>query len=679
MKSKKIIILLVLASVLVFETKINAQQDIESPLLVFNRGQLWQSIYLGKVGPSTYNNWRRLGIGLDWPGFDASWIKEDLGGAPSYLVAGGFWIGCKKTVDSVLAVEDWSIYAGTIGVEVSSKYIVKKHKKTINHGMVNIKNGGDEIIETVWEYNPLYQSQYDIESQLPLRVTRTSHQWNGSKRDENYIIHKYVFKNISNEIKANYPQRKVVDTLYDFYAMLNYGMHTNSRSWSVLFPTYSAGARNTWLFYDPSKKMIWGRAGDFLDTPENDGEYGYSATQGKIVDGKPTGEWLSPGFVGFRLLYSSPNNNGQVSFVNGYGWSAGDNLQDLIGPMTGRGTAEARYGVLQNVSQANNFINNPGDQTFMRRSRMWSLMSVGPWTIAPGDSIEIVYSEMVDGADYKYALEDKISIISAGYSIFDATAVKSKVTYDNNYNHPDPPVAPEFSVDYYRESQLVANVIEWGTETENIPDPDDGEVDLANYTLYRSSYLPIGPWESIAKIQKGDAAFYNSSKGKYIYVDSTVTVGASYYYALTASDTGRSSWNINPAIIFPETRTTKVPPLESSIFANRMSTPFTATLSPVNNVDNVLVVPNPYVIGEGYSLPGESDKIQFVNIPNPCTIRIYTLRGDLVKTIKVEEGDGAIADWDQVTDFGQFVESGIYLFHVDSPVGSKVGKFAIVR
>ena len=55
------------------------------------------------------------------------------------------------------------------------------------------------------------------------------------------------------------------------------------------------------------------------------------------------------------------------------------------------------------------------------------------------------------------------------------------------------------------------------------------------------------------------------------------------------------------------------------------------------------------------------------------------MRGDLVKTIKVEEGDGAIADWDQVTDFGQFVESGIYLFHVDSPVGSKVGKFAIVR
>ncbi len=675
----KLFIKLTLVIYLIISVKIFSQQDIESPLLVFNRGQLWQSVYLGKVGPSTYNNWRRLGIGLDWPGFDPSLVKEDLGGAPSYLVAGGFWIGCKKSADSVLAVEDWSIYAGSIGVEVSSKYIVKKHKKIINHGMTKIKNGGDEIIETVWEYNPQYQSQYDLERQLPLRVTRTSHQWNGSKREENYIIHKYVFKNISNEIKANYPNRKVVDTLFNFIAMLNYGMHANSRSWSVLFPTYSAGARNTWFFYDPSKKMIWGRAGDFLDTPANDGEYGWSATQGQIINGKPTGEWLAPGFVGFRLLYSSPNNSNQASFVKGYGWSAGDNLQDLSGPMTGKGTAEARYSVLENVSLANNFVNSPSDQTFMRRSRMWSLMSFGDWNIVPGDSIVIVYSEMVDGADYKFALQNNIANISAGYTIFDATAVKSKTTFDDNFNHPDPPVAPEFAVDYYREKQVVANVITWGNETESMPDPDDGTYDLEFYNLYKSNYLPIGPWELIAKIRKGDVNFFNSATGKYVYVDSAVTVGAGYYYALTVSDTGKPFWNINPARVFPETKSVKVPPLESSIFANRMVTPFTATLSPVNNVNNVLVVPNPYVIGEGYSLPGEGDKIQFVNIPNPCTIRIYTLRGDLVKTIKVEEGQGAIASWDQVTDFGQFVESGIYLFHVDSPVGTKVGKFAIVR
>jgi hypothetical protein len=49
------------------------------------------------------------------------------------------------------------------------------------------------------------------------------------------------------------------------------------------------------------------------------------------------------------------------------------------------------------------------------------------------------------------------------------------------------------------------------------------------------------------------------------------------------------------------------------------------------------------------------------------------------KKIDVEEGEGAIASWDQVTDFGQFIESGIYVFHVESNGKEKIGKFAVVR
>jgi hypothetical protein len=167
---------------------------------------------------------------------------------------------------------------------------------------------------------------------------------------------------------------------------------------------------------------------------------------------------------------------------------------------------------------------------------------------------------------------------------------------------------------------------------------------------------------------------------EYTFLDTTVTIGAQYYYAVTAFDTGRTSWNINPSARFRETgNSNAVPPLESSIFANRMTNSFTATVAPVENLDEVLVVPNPFVIGEGFSLPGEDDNIQFVNIPNPCTIRIYTVRGDLVKTINVESGQGAIAEWDQVTDFGQFVVSGIYIYHIESDFGTKIGKLAIVR
>jgi len=288
------------------------------------------------------------------------------------------------------------------------------------------------------------------------------------------------------------------------------------------------------------------------------------------------------------------------------------------------------------------------------------MMKIGPFDILPGDSIKIVFAEIVDGVDYDKAINPKKysanSINTESRDKFFATADRAQNTYNNHYNHTDPPAAPEFEVDYNRVSGDVANVLTWGTDAELIPDPDKGTVDLKSYIIYRSSYLPIGPWTAIDTILVGDNNYFDGIS--YRFIDKSVDIGQAYYYAITGIDSDN---------------------LESSLFANRLNNPFIATLPPKDNLDEILVVPNPFVIGKGFSQPGVKDKIQFVNIPNPCTIRIYTVRGDLVKTIRVDEGEGAIVSWDQVTDFGQFVESGIYLFHVESKGKTKIGKFAIVR
>ncbi|MBM4162084.1 MAG: hypothetical protein FJ217_13435 [Ignavibacteria bacterium] len=665
-----------------------AVAQVESPVLSFNRGMLWQSVFFGKIGPN-FSNWGRRGIGLDWPGFDETWIREDIGGAPSHMVTGGLWIGAKKANDSVLTVEDWSMYGGTVSNEPNVKYRVTKHtlkyKNGENYWLKSAPLEGEEVIETVWEYNLNYSNVDDRERQLPVRVRRTAHQWSGSRRDENYVIYEYIIKNISPELRA--AGRAVADTLYGLHLLLNYGLQVNSRAWSVLFPSLTPGARNTWFFYDAGRRMIWGRAADYPETVANE-DYSFSNSQGPVKDGKPSGEWLAPGFVGVRLLYASPDQTGEATRVNRYGWSAGSNSIDLSGPFTGIGTNEAKYAVVSNLGNAANFVSSSADTTYMRRSRMWSMMTLGPWKLLPGDSITVAIAEFVDGVDYRYAVDPATSpsfLGSRGAQIFFATADKAKFTYDQRlagkgYNHPDPPAAPKFTVDFYREKERsVANVLRWGIEAETVNDPDDGTNDLAGYRVYRSSFLPIGPWDSVGTVLRRDLKYFNPANNGYTFVDSTVLIGTSYYYAVTAFDTGKVSWPVNPSSIFPETRSTRVPALESSIFANRTTTPFKATIPPLLTTNEILVVPNPYVIGEGFSQPGETDQIQFVNLPNPCTIRIYTVRGDLVKTIQVGEGSGAIASWNQVTDFGQFVESGVYIFHVDSPVGSKIGKFAIVR
>ncbi len=649
---------------IMFFTSSGVLSQVESSTLFLNRGKLWQSIAFGKTGPP-FSNWRSLGIGLVWPGFDATLIRENIGGAPSYLVTGGMYVGCKWQQDSILTVDDWSIAASSIAEGAAAKYKVTKHRRKYpdgsNHWLQSNPLAGEEVIETEFEYNVDFDEEFQIKRTMPIRVRRTAHQWSGSKLDENYIIYEYVIKNISNELRPVIdPDRFLADTLLDFYVMFNYGIHCNSRAWDVLFPSLSPGARNTWLNYSRNRRAVFGRAGDYPETPGINEEFGLAQSMGPIVDGAPSGEYLAPAYAGFKLLYASPNKDGRESFVHQQGWSAGSNSIDLSGPFTNIGSLEARYDALKDMRLTANFVESSFDTVFMRRSRMWSMLSIGPYDIMPGDSIVFAIAEIVDGPDYADAINPggvSANVINTtSRNNFNASADRAQATYDNGFDHADPPAAPEFSIDFNRESSDVAIVINWNDNAETFADPDDGELDLAGYIIYRSNYLPIGPWIVVDTVFKADPQYY--ADNEYTYEDRTVDIGQGYYYSITGYDSDG---------------------LETSIFANRTREPFIATLPPVEGLDEILVVPNPFVIGEGFSQPGAQDVIQFVNIPNPCTIRIYTVRGDLVKTIEVSEGTGAIVSWDQLTDFGQFIESGIYVFHVESNGKEKIGKFAVVR
>jgi hypothetical protein len=683
----RLLLWLGLFGIIILENPVFAQ--VESSLLILNRGMLWQSVFNGKIGPN-FNNWGRRGIGLDWPGFDETWIQEDIGGPASYMLSGGLWVGCKRTNDSVLAVEDWAMYGGTVSNEPGVKYLLTKHRKKFKNGenywLKTNPLEGEEVIESEWEYNLNYNNVYDQRFQMPVRVRRTTHQWSGSRRDENYIIHEYVFKNISKEIRAKDSVRFVADTLVNFYVMMCYALHANSRSWNVLFPSLSPGARNTQFIFDSRFNLIAGNAGDYRDSPANE-SYAFAASQGPLIDGTPTGEWLAPGVVGISLVYSSPDLKGREARYNQFGWSAASNSIDLSGPFNGLGDSKTKYEALENIQKVASYA-GPLDTSYMRRTRMWSLMTVGPYTILPGDSITIVVGELVDGIDYALALDKTLSVSAIGNknnAIVTATAKKMIFTYNQKragrgLNHPDPPAAPKFSLDIFKDRpKYAATKILWDNSTESLPDPDDGTLDLAGYHVYRSSYLPIGPWQLIGTVQKSAAPYFDVGTGKYTFVDSAGDVGTNYYYALTAYDTGKAFWTPNPSQVFDETGSIKVPPLESSIFANRTITPFKMTLPSQQTLNEVLVVPNPFVIGKGYSQPTSRDEIMFVNIPNPCTIRIYTVRGDLVRKIDVPQGFGGIVGWDQMTGYGQFVESGIYVYHIESDAGTKLGKFAIIR
>lgn len=105
-----------------------------------------------------------------------------------------------------------------------------------------------------------------------------------------------------------------------------------------------------------------------------------------------------------------------------------------------------------------------------------------------------------------------------------------------------------------------------------------------------------------------------------------------------------------------------------------------------SELDRITVVPNPYVAAAEWEPRPEvvgrgPRRIQFVNLPERCTIKIFTMRGELVRTLEHEgvSGDGAIW-WDLMTTNDQEVAYGIYFYHVSAPgIGEKTGKFALIK
>jgi hypothetical protein len=106
------------------------------------------------------------------------------------------------------------------------------------------------------------------------------------------------------------------------------------------------------------------------------------------------------------------------------------------------------------------------------------------------------------------------------------------------------------------------------------------------------------------------------------------------------------------------------------------------------DLSQIRVVPNPCHLGaqEGIQYTGAPDKINFVNLPEICTIKIYNFNGDLLNVIEHTNGSGDEA-WQDITrkyylttSSQQDVVSGVYIAYIETPNGeSTTVKFIIVR
>ena len=205
---------------------------------------------------------------------------------------------------------------------------------------------------------------------------------------------------------------------------------------------------------------------------------------------------------------------------------------------------------------------------------------------------------------------------------------------------------------------------------------DWNQSDLTNPQLIHKVYPNASRRDLADTTAEGWLRYY-----EYEYDIPNLQPSVPYYFSVTAFDYGSLKVDLGA--------------LESSPLINAVQEyPLPSAETVEEDGLGVIVFPNPYRIDGGYASAGYENRdrrksaersraIHFANLPKVCTIRIYSIDGDLIKQIehsRPDAGPGSQEEvWNVISRNTQAVVTGIYLWHVESEMGEQIGKLVIMK
>jgi hypothetical protein len=427
-------------------------------------------------------------------------------------------------------------------------------------------------------------------------------------------------------------------------------------------------------------------------------------------DGRLTGAQHTG--IGFLHIDTDGNNKeddpNQPSTI---GWNGNDNFIGLTVPeeSTMRQGYDMIMGdmILGNTDRMDDrrkgFDNPEGNETYPNRltdaGGACTVIGYGPFTLEFGESIRIVEVHAVAGLSREMckSVGKTWNEGVSPYTLPDGSTTDDEVIYKNawvftgrdslfqtigrarrnlalEYDIPQPPQPPAiFNV----ESLGDRIALSWTP-----PAGAEEAADFGGYRIYRAVEKTDTTYEEIFACGVGteNPTIVNH------YNDMSAVRGFPYYYYIVAfNDGSNNQTGANP---------------RGSLHSNRF---YTQTTEPAflrrqagSSLDGIRIVPNPFNIKARqiqYGAGDLKDRIMFLDIPAYCSIKIYTERGDLVKTIDHADGSGD-ESWNSITSSRQVVVSGVYLAYIEvtqdyhDPVtdellykkgDSTVEKFVIIR
>jgi hypothetical protein len=627
--------------------------------------------------------------GLKWP---AQYNRQDM------QAAKGMWIGVKNFTD--LAGVAWTEKVVHVGPRVNGDgefypmqfalYARFDPPSVVVDGVPSSKN-----LETLAGTDPTMKADRMLVSvvntAIGVTVTRKIYQFSQQYHD-NYHIFEMTFKNTGYIDNTNVKQlNQTLTGLYVFWqwrysvcAEVRY-LINNSAGWGI---NAMSDARGPWYPATPTDiraHFTWnGWHNSLAQKPSSPADFdnigapvwiGGSVTSNYIDPSDTTWRLGGAQFVGNVHLHAdkspadSTDDPAQPSTTT---WVASDdptltqrNSQFNKNQMTaeytkmqqGHVTPHAwqvdptgtfdKQTIMANISSPTMGDGSPGGFS--------SANGYGPYTLAPGESIKIVFAEGADGLNrdecvrigklYKNgSITTKAkndSVLINGQNRVISTFRRAIANYNSGYNIPQPPFPPStFTV---RSSGNKIG-LSWTANPQEIANGFQG------YRIYRATAKVDSNYSKVFECGSGTA----NPTVVYSYDDTSLTRGINYYYYITAFGSAAANTGVG---------NTPAGSLESSRF-------FTQTYIPANlkrpagtSASQIRIAPNPYNISANQNslrFPGQPDKIAFFNIPGNCEIKIYTELGELINTLEHNDGTGD-AYWNSTTSSNQVIASGVYI------------------
>jgi hypothetical protein len=440
--------------------------------------------------------------------------------------------------------------------------------------------------------------------------------------------------------------------------------------------------------YDPNAPVGW----DFWD--DYDGALGAEGwvDEEYTVPGDPDiwlmyerdddgEEGLATSWAGTRLLGTVPEPEPQLDTapVSYHAWrfrnvpERDDAYEDEDG--------ELQPGKYQLMSDGG-FTRGTIDGIDYDASSNWvQMMGTGPFpTLAPGDTLRATFAMV--------CAPDSLGLL--------ANSKVAQVAYDDGFTIPTGPPSPQLAVDYEWNSVTLRWAPGDSLDAAGQPLPADdprrspeqhistitGKPDFQGYRVYRYQGLTIDqdPYTLatlVAQYDIIDGIGFDTGlpplndDGLREFTDTDLLDGFPYWYSVVSfsapdQEEGlpefQSGFNENARLIYPG------PAAPGSAAEGRVG-----------------VAPNPYRAGSYFDNAGAGAelgrRIWFTNLPPRATIKIFTVAGDLVRTLEHDDPiEGKLA-WDVLSEYGRAIASGLYVYTVKNQDSGEVqrGKLVIIK